>query len=444
MYFNICWIGKRLFKVIVIITFLSLGVGQAWGATKILTDSQGTVVTMDDWSPAVQPGDTIIISASRTLPIKFDSIVGTSENWITVTNPTDATVTIEDDGGATTYYAGLHLRDCRYIKVIGNNYAGKTYGIRFTGAYRGVDMIDTRDYELAYLEVDNVTVDAGIVQNNDSWTQSTTIKNVSIHHLYIHDIAHEGTYIGHSGSGDYPQYDGIKIYSLIVKNCGWDGIQLSQTTGFSNEIYDNTIINVGTARVDNQCNGINLGAEHTGISIYRNYIHSVSGIDYDGDGIYIPFGSTYIDVHDNVVWSTFGDGIANSSSSSTNKIRNNTVISAGAKGINSSLSSPVIMYNLLISSGSVGCTSSSGDCSSSNYNRTSASIAGEYFTNANNGDFSLTKNSPARNRGNISGYSITDYNSNTRPFSDNIPDTGAFEYHDGNSLLPVQDLRIIK
>ena len=87
---------------------------------------------MDDWDPALAAGDTIIISASRTLPMKFSEILGTSGSWITITNPSDAKVIITGSVSSTNF--GTSFFECRYIHLVGNNYGSETYGLVWTGS----------------------------------------------------------------------------------------------------------------------------------------------------------------------------------------------------------------------------------------------------------------------------------------------------------------------
>ena len=192
-------------------------VGSVSAATHILTESMGTTITMTTFDPDVEPGDTIIIAASRTSPIKFNNIIGTSGSWITITNPSDAKVTITGDDGESTLHGGMGFSDCRYIRILGNSYASETYGIRLTGGYRGMRFWDCSDYEIGYLEIDSTTTGAGIVDNAyTDHTTSTVKENVLIHNNYIHDITTEGMYLGKSDTGLAPKYRDIQVYNNII------------------------------------------------------------------------------------------------------------------------------------------------------------------------------------------------------------------------------------
>jgi hypothetical protein len=410
-------------------------VGQASGTEHILTEAMGETVTMDDFTPTLAAGDTVIISPSRTTAIKLYNIVGTFGSWITVTNPSDAKITLSDDGSIN---AIMCIEGCRYIHLLGNNYGSETYGIRLTGTLSGgLNISNTRDIEVAYLETDNLTgVGIGYSQCWAPWTCTEEMDNVTIHHNYIHDVGHEGMYLGKSSRAVAPKFRDIQVYNNVIENCGWDGIQLGQTLGDNNNVYGNTIKNTGhggtyvycwslgyktAGPCPGQWFGIIINPEHYGVNVYQNYVQDTynNGIAIHSDAD----GPVYI--HNNVVCNAGYNGISIGSKVGTNKIINNTVFSSTKWGISTKDGdvSGELRYNLLVANGIDRILS---DYSTINDNRIASSTSTEYFTNAATGDFSLTLSSPAKDAGVGGGYSTTDYNGNARPVS--APDIGAYEY----------------
>ena len=442
-------LGKTLFIFLMLPTFLLLCVGQASGTEHILTEAMGETVTMDDFTPTLAAGDTVIISPSRRTAIQLYNIVGTSGSWITFTNPSDAKITLSDDGSINVI---MRINGCRYIRLLGNNYGSETYGIRLTGARSGLGIVNTRDIEVAYIETDNVTgVGIGYGQCWEPWTCTEEMENVIIHHNYIHNTGTEGMYLGKSSRAVAPKFRDIQVYNNRIENCGWDGIQLGQTLGKNNNVYGNTIKNTGHGGTNVHCwslgykttkpcrgqwFGIVINPEHSGVNIYRNY---VSNTFYTGIAIHSDADGP-VNINDNVIWDSGHRGISVNSSVGSSTVINNTVVSSVSHGISSSSGdrNGEIRYNLLVANGFAGINS---DYSTVNDNRIKSSISGEYFKDPNAGNFRLTINSPAKDAGQGSRYSTIDHDGNARPVS--APDIGAYEYSEPQ-FTPVKNLKIIK
>lgn len=403
--------------------------------THTLTEAMGETITMDDFTPTLAPGDTVIISPSRTSAINLSSIVGSFESWITFTNPTDAKININDDG---TISGALYLSECQYIRILGSNYSAEKYGIVLSTGVNGLRAVNTEDIEVAFLEMHSVS-HVGINMNQcwAPWTCTEEKDNVTIHDNYIHDVGGEGLYLGKSSRAIAPKFRDIQIYNNWIEDCGWDGIQLGQTVGENNNIYNNTVIHCGhggtniwcweteqyqTAPCPGQWFGIVIAPEHYGINIYQNYIedpyYTGISIHSDGDGP--------VDIHDNVIFNAGYAGISVNYAGGSSTVINNTVISANY-GIKTPAGDTTgeARYNLVVNSSVAGLIS---DYAAQNDNRISASIPDEYFVNAAAGNFRLTSLSPARDAGVGAGYSTIDFDENTRPYGSTDPDIGAFEY----------------
>jgi len=402
-------------------------------ATHTLTEAMGETITMDDFTPTLEAGDTVIISPSRTSAIKLYQIVGSSGSWIKITNPSDAKITLLDNGTIST---AIQVDECRYINLCGNNYNSETYGIKLTGdSAAALRAVNTRDITASYLEL----AEGGLNMSQcwSPWTCTEEMENVAIHHNYIHDPEGEGMYLGKSSRSVAPKFRDIQIYNNIIQDCGWDGIQLGQTIGENNNIYNNTIKHTGhggaykwcwateqyqTDPCPGQWFGIVINPEHYGVHVYRNYIedpyYTGISISSNGDGP--------IDIHDNVVWGAGGNGIGVGIATGASTIINNTVVNSTKYGIGTpeGTTAGELRYNLLIANGWVGINS---DYTTQNDNRTSSSISDENFVDAVAGNFRLTESSPARNEGTGEGYSTVDCDGNARP-EGSAPDIGAFEY----------------
>jgi hypothetical protein len=94
-----------------------------------------------------------------------------------------------------------------------------------------------------------------------------------------------------------PVLDGIKIYNNIVKNTGWDGIQVSSAP-LHCQVFNNTILNDSQAEVQNQMSGILMG------------------------------GGSKCDCNNNFISDGKGDGIENHGLGG-NRIFNNIIVNAG-------------------------------------------------------------------------------------------------------------------
>ena len=424
---------KTLFIFLMLPTFLLLYVGQASGTEHILTEAMGETVTMDDFTPTLAAGDTVIISASRTKAIILKEIIGTPGSWITFTNPSDARITLSDGERRSV---PMLIEDCRYIHLLGNNYGSETYGIRLTGGSSCLRLVNTRDVEIAYFELyDSSHIGINMCQCWEPWTGTEEMKNVTIHHNYIHDVGGEGMYLGKSSRSVAPKFRDIQVYNNKIENCGWDGIQLGQTLGDNNNVYGNTIKNTGHGGTKIYCwdlgyntadpcpgqyFGIVISPEHHGVNIYQNYIqdsyYTGISIHSDGDG--------HVNIHDNVVLNAGYSGMSINCSIGSSTVINNTVVSSGKWGIktNTGDKTGTLRYNLLVANGKDEILSS---YTNKNDNRIAARTATEYFTDATNGDFSLTSSSPAKGVGVGPGYSTTDYRGITR----SEPDIGAYAYY---------------
>src|SRR5690606_37994072 len=110
------------------------------------------------------------------------------------------------------------------------------------------------------------------------------MEEVYLHHNYIHDTGGEGIYAGHSWFNGFETNCGVKypheihniaIHDNIVKNAGWEAIQLGCATEGAS-IHNNYVENYGTVNKRSQNNGIQLSAGTDGLC-YNNVIRKGPG-----------------------------------------------------------------------------------------------------------------------------------------------------------------------
>lgn len=255
------------------------------------------------------PGDTIFVTGT-TASLTFNDLQGTKENPILIINQDQVRIIYSQHGA-------FRFKNCKHVIVNGKGNPNIEYGfyVAKTGESSqsaiGIMNLST-DMELFGIEIASSGF-AGIMaktnpDKNDprTWRENFTMNNMSIHDNYIHDTDGEGMYIGFHSYGDQ---NGIKahavknakIYNNIVKNTGWDGIQLA--CGDENsEIYNNQIDNAGRLNQRQQRSGMSINSGFNG-KIYNNTI-----CVYNGSGISIlPLDSA--EIYNNEITSTTKMGI---------------------------------------------------------------------------------------------------------------------------------------
>jgi hypothetical protein len=399
----------------------------------------------------LKPGAVICLSsANKYANIVFVNINGTAEQPITITN-CGGTVNINGTGKSF----GLKTENSKYFRITGSSAA--TYGIKISGSNLGItlDKLST-NFEVDHVEIYNIGF-AGIMAKTDPTCDDATIRgnftmrDISLHHNYVHETGGEGFYVGNSFYKDgvnnatcgvrLPHaIEGAKIYNNIVKNSGWEGIQVgSATVGAA--IYNNTIENYGTKNVNNQRNGLQIG-EGTGGLCYNNLIKTGPG----NGMVVLGLGDNVI--HDNIIVNAGAIGIFCDERYTPGpgfKFLNNTIIAPGTDGIRiyaDLVPMNVIMNNIIVSPGSYGTYKSPRTTADSYVYKLSTNVkltmSNNYFTqdiasvkfvNAAASNYRLVSGSPAINKGGvITDYSIaTDFYQKAR-IKGAAVDIGAAEY----------------
>jgi hypothetical protein len=297
-------------------------------------------LTIDGAVLGVQPGDTICLDAAARYggAFIFTNIVGTEAKPVIITNcGGTVNLKVSKPWNFKTQYS-------KYFRFTGGDTDGY-YGIRMTGSTGSALVLTdlSTNFEVDHVEVYSVGF-AGIMAKTDPSCDSKTVRgnftmrDVALHHNYIHDTDGEGFYIGHSSYGGADvegcgvrlphTIEGINIYSNYILRSGWDGIQLSCATEAA-AIFDNVIENYATHNEPAQQNGIIIGGG-SAADCYRNFINTGTGNGITCFGL----GSNVI--HDNIILYSGLKGIfcdERASNGDGVKILNNTVINPKQVGI---------------------------------------------------------------------------------------------------------------
>jgi hypothetical protein len=308
----------------------------------------------------LKPGSVIGLDANIAYAsIYFKNIVGTYENPIIIKN-CNGTARLDGTGNPYT----IKTEYSEFFRITGGN-VNKSYGIIVNSGVMGLALGKlSTDFQVDHIEIQNSGF-AGIMAKTDPTCDDATIrgnflmKGVALNDNYIHDTGGEGIYAGHSwftgietGCGVRLPHEihYIRIHGNIVKNTGWDGIQLGCATKGAT-IYGNTVENYGTLNKGTQNGGIQLSAGTGGVC-YNNFIKKGTG-----NGINV-FGLGDNIVHNNVIDSAGYYGIFCDERSSTGpgfKFINNTIVNPRYDGIRiyaDLLPMNVIINNIIVNPGS--------------------------------------------------------------------------------------------
>lgn len=410
-----------------------------------------TAYRIDALALGLKPGSVICLKAGVAYKnLVFKNVRGTAAAPITIRNCGGTAIV---NGG--TGWFGIRTEYSSFFRITGGAADG-SYGIRIIGGRQSLHLdLLTTNVEADHIEIANSGF-AGVMAKTDPTCDNATVRgnfvmrNVFLHHNYVHDTGGEAFYVGHNnystgistpcGTRLPPILEGVKIYNNIIKNSGWESIQVASTPKGA-EVYNNRIENYGVKNVQWQNHGVQFGEGGVG-KFYGNLIKGGKG-----NGLMIlQNGENF--VHDNVIVNTGGHGIFCDDRAATGigfKFINNTIVNSGLDGIR--LYSDNVPMNLVYNNLIVNPKS----YSSYSYPRTGndayvyllgksvkVTLLNNYFTRDINApkfvshstfNFALTSASPVINKGtNISVYNITvDYAQ--RPRLRGVAyDIGAYEY----------------
>jgi hypothetical protein len=393
----------------------------------------GNKTTIDGKALGFKPGWVICLNSDTNYPyLTLTNVVGTSSNPIIITN-CGGEVTIDAPGKPFV----LKVANSKHFRLTGGN-VNNGYGIKLTGASTNGLVLGplTTNFEIDHIEAFQVGF-AGIMAKTDPTCDDATIRdnftmrNVSFHHNYVHDTGGEGFYIGHTafngaktscGTRLPHVIENVQIYRNLVRNSGWDAIQLSSATVGASIAY-NRVENYSTKNNPDQSGGISLGGGTGGVC-HSNIIKSGNG-----SGMVV-FGLADNLIHNNIIVNPKGMGIfcdERTAPGAGYRFVNNTIINPKTEGIrlySDQVPMNTFINNIIVNPGSyatmgdrayVYLLSSNVKLTSSN-NYFTRDINKLKFINPSGSNYRLNTGSPAIDKGrDISAYSITkDYYSASR------------------------------
>jgi hypothetical protein len=249
----------------------------------------------------VNAGDLIRVQGTGD-QLRFRNIIGNPSKPIIITNV--GLVTLNTISG----FSSLRLEDnCAYIILDGKGDPNYEYGFYLTqptsNANGSGGLLCTNkatDIEVFGVEIYNSGFAGIMAKTDDASTPRSefTMKNLKIHHNYIHGIRGEGMYLGHftwntdnNVAAGYlaPEMWDTKVYKNKVWHTGNDGIQLGCGVQGS-EIHDNDIQFTGEFGSGGQNSCISVNSGFVGYVYNNKCIAAPKG----GSIVIQPHGNTYI------------------------------------------------------------------------------------------------------------------------------------------------------
>jgi hypothetical protein len=429
-------------------------VSQATAGTGAISCSSCTYIIppgatlVDGKTLGIRPGDVICFSSSGkyTNSITFKNIIGTAEKPVIISNCGGNVVLT-----VSSKPFNVKTSNSRFFRLTGGN-VDDVYGIRMSGSTsNGLVLAElSTNFEIDHVEIADVGF-AGIMAKTDPTCDDATnrgyftMRNISIHHNYVHHTGGEGLYIGHSFYGGYTLSCGVKlphtiegsrIYKNKVTHTGWDGIQVGCATKDAN-IFQNTVENFGTKQKADQNYGILLGSGTAG-RCYSNFIRGGTGTSLTvfGHGDNIIYNNIIVNSARTGIFcdertTTFGAGYS---------VINNTIINPKEVGIrmySEKVPKNVVTNNIIVNPGAFDTYGSSAYIMKLNSmtnvemsnNYTTRNIGDVKFVNAGAFNYRLTSGSPAINKGkSVSMYNIPQDFYGASRLKGGYYDIGASEY----------------
>lgn len=347
---------------------------------------------------AVQPGDTVCITAGTRNDLKLQNFTGTKEKPIIFINY-GGKVSID----AAQNWVGLQFINSEHIRLTGTGDPGIKYGFEIFGATNtGIHArLMTRHFEFDHLEIHHSNVG---IRTNTKTTEAPAgwiHYNIIIHDCYIHDQTSEAMYIGKKRRDDGTDLHGVKIYNNHLERIDWDGIQVR--------------------------NGRN------DVAVFNNYMHSIGGDPFEapgdiqaGAGLNIQ-GGTVGQWYNNLIVKA-RNGVQIQASDNVH-LFNNTIVNSEKKGVlvvaGTESPNSQIYNNIIALSGEEHLKTRDAQIFN---NLTFDTVALAKFVDPTADDYRLLADSPAVDAGIAANFAaLVDFDDIPRPQGE-LPDLGAFEY----------------
>lgn len=270
-------------------------------------------------------GDVFCVMGGKTAGLRFIDFSGTESDPLIFINCGGQVIINENK------YSGIAFQGSQYIHLTGTG-SSDEYGFSIEssgpGGGMGVNVGSlSSDFEIDHIEVAN-TGFAGIMAKTDPYCDNPAtwrrngfvLRNLEIHHNYIHETEGEGMYIGYTGgyvvtsnrscTGEGYIFghllENVNIHHNRLENTGWDGIQVNLTTKGAH-IHHNEIIGYGTAEETYQNSGMSLGASD--LKVYNNLIQQNFESSIDDNGMVVIGALSGSQFYNNVVVACSGTGI---------------------------------------------------------------------------------------------------------------------------------------
>jgi len=302
----------------------------------------GDVVVFDGKKVPHQPGDIFKVKAGKRTRLIIQNFIGSAGKPIVFIN-SGGVVDINSvgkDGSA------LDVQGCKHVRVTGSGFKGLRYGFKLACGKKGPHALNVRKRSSS-IEIDHIEVyAAGFAgfnvkdepsKKNKTTRSQFTMRNISLHDNYVHDVRGEGFYIGHTfftgydpkkiGNPIMPHViEGLRIYNNVFHNTGCEGLQVGSATKDC-EIYNNTITASGKSPFAKyQDNGMQIGSGTQGW-VYNNFVGACPSNSL------VLFGHGDVVIENNIFRNAGKMGMyINTKGGNSYQIRNNTIISPAKNG----------------------------------------------------------------------------------------------------------------
>ncbi len=318
----------KVFIVSVVLPFLGLinGYGQDCNCDHTIDTRNSTnvnIIRATDYTYGA--GDTFCVLGGNTAGLRFIGFTGSASEPLVFINCGGRVVINEGK------YSGIDFFGSQYVHLTGTG-SSDEYGfyVQSSGPGGGLGVnvgALSSDFEIDHVEITN-TGFAGIMAKTDPYCDNPAtwrrngfvLRNLEIHHNYIHETEGEGMYIGYTGgyivtsnrscTGEGYIFghllENVNIHHNRLENTGWDGIQVNLTTKNA-EVHHNEIIGYGTAEETYQNSGMSLGASD--FKVYNNLIKQNFESSIEDNGMVVIGAFSGSQFYNNVVVSCSGTGI---------------------------------------------------------------------------------------------------------------------------------------
>ncbi len=398
----------------------------------------------------VKPGDVICLKGGNYDRLIFRNIVGTQSNPVIIRNCTGTAKIYSKTG------FGVKFEHSKEFKFVGDGNGPGKYGIKISaeaGFYLTMEKFTT-DFEIAQIEIAGPTPHglgakagfAGIGVKTSPYQDCNTfrdptkkawaMKDVKIHHNYIHDTGGEGLYIGH-GFYKGRQEQGcsfvtyahsiknIEVYENRIENVGYDGIQIKNADQHV-KVYNNIVRNYGTKNHGAHNEGLFIGEGTVG-KFFGNIIDKGTGhgCSIQGMGNLDIFNNVFANSGENGIYATHGSQVVRRGYFN---IFNNTIYKSGEIGFvfhNNDGGPKRFINNLVIKAKTLHANSAQVEMRNNIFSNdvTASPISGLVSKSAK-----LLFGSTGVDQGaDLTSYGVVDDNTGGRRFRGKAFDIGAYE-----------------